>query len=403
MMPSKTNTDTGNTGYLSARDEEAEGEAEEDVEDSDAFEDQLQRVWAGPMPPQLEEILDILRFPEIFESFGSRMPKGVILSGPPGTGKTWFAKCLAQITHASFFYASASQFDEIYVGRGPQRIRALFAEAAAANKANSLKANQASQSTKNNEVQSSWWRRVLFGRSAAAAAESQPQPSSSSQEAGTLGHAMSIIFIDEIDALGQRGGLMSGDARHATLSELLTQMDGMSSDSFGTILVIAATNNLALIDPALLRSGRFDRIVSMPLPTEESRYAIIQHYLKEKPLSDSMQGKGALEALATATEGFNCADLKNMINECTIAATRAAVALRKQNRRKRRVEKGNQSPGIVSFQIDATHFLAAFDSVYAKIKKERPQDPLLSRKSLASVLAPLYAQETLNGTGADPD
>jgi SpoVK/Ycf46/Vps4 family AAA+-type ATPase len=187
------------------------------------------------------------------------------------------------------------------------------------------------------------------------------------------------------------------------LSELLTQMDGMSSDSFGTILVIAATNNLQLIDPALLRSGRFDRIVTMPLPGQDSRYAIIMHYLQEKPLSDLMHAKSALEALAVATEGFNCADLKNMINECTIAATRAAVALRKQNDRRRRPAKGNVSPGIISFQIDASHFLAAFDSVYAKIKKERPQDPLLSRKALASVLAPLHAQEALTDISTDPD
>ena len=366
--------------YLSAR--EDEGLELDDGDESD-IDSQLQKLWAGSLPRELEEILDMMRYPDIFEQVGSRMPKGVILSGPPGTGKTYFAKCLAQVTHASFFYASASQFDEIYVGRGPQRIRALFAEAAAANRARQQQAKRGNQAEGSQGANPSWWRRVLFGRAAAESESAQSSSSSPSDQDERPGHAMSIIFIDELDALGQRGGLLNGDARHATLSELLTQMDGMSSDSFGTILVIAATNNMSLIDPALSRSGRFDRIVQMPLPDEKAREAIIQHYLSNKPLDSDMLNWG-IAAAAKATAGFNCADLKNLVNECTIVVTRDAVALRKQNRKRRSAATG--SPAPAGFEITMNHISAAIFAIYNKIKKERPQNELLSFRQLQQLL-----------------
>lgn len=372
----------------------------EDEELQTAEEEQLQQIWAGPLPPQLEDLLDMMHYPDVLEESGGRMPKGIILNGPPGTGKTWFAKCLAQLSKASFFYASASQFDEIYVGRGPQRIRALFAEAAAANRV----AAQRLQAAAAPAPEPPWWRRVLFGRGdpPATAAAASSTGTSGLDSDGSL--PISIIFIDELDALGTRTGLVNGDARHATLSELLTQMDGMNSDTFGTILVVAATNNLSLIDGALQRSGRFDQIIQMPLPDAQSREAIIKHYLNEKLLSQLLDDASLFQMLAAATEGFNCADLKNMANECSLSVTRAVMAAHKQNERRRRTA-GAATPVLrtAAPPVGVSHLLDAFESVYAKVKRERPDGELLSRRQVNSILAPLQKAPAAVPEVADPD
>ena len=212
---------------------------------------------------EVEELIDFLKNPKKFQNMGARIPKGVLLVGPPGTGKTLLAKAIAGEANVPFFYISGSDFVELFVGVGASRVRDMFKEA------------------KRN--------------------------------------APCLIFIDEIDAVGrQRGtGLGGGhDEREQTLNQLLTEMDGFGANE--GIIIIAATNRPDVLDPALLRPGRFDRQVTVSLPDSNEREAILKVHAKNKILDKSIK----LSAIAARTPGFSGADLENLLNEAALLAVR---------------------------------------------------------------------------------
>lgn len=212
---------------------------------------------------EVKEIIDYLKAPKKFSDMGARIPKGVLMVGPPGTGKTLLAKAVAGEANVPFFSVSGSDFVEMFVGMGASRVRDLF-----------KKAQQA---------------------------------------------APCIIFIDEIDAVGrQRGAGMGGgnDEREQTLNQMLVEMDGMSENK--GIVIIAATNRPDVLDPALLRSGRFDRQITVNLPDKKGRTEILQVHASSKKIAADVN----LENLAKRTPGFSGADLENVLNEGAILAVR---------------------------------------------------------------------------------
>ena len=211
----------------------------------------------------LEEVVDFLKHPKKYQGLGAKIPKGVLLVGSPGTGKTMLARAVAGEANVPFFSISGSEFVEMFVGVGASRVRDLF------------------QKAKKNSP--------------------------------------AIIFIDEIDAVGRkRGSGMGGghDEREQTLNQILVEMDGFDSDT--NVIVIAATNRADVLDPALLRPGRFDRHVTISLPEREDREAILKVHFKNKPTDDSVD----LDKLAAKTAGSSGADLANMANEAAIIAAR---------------------------------------------------------------------------------
>lgn len=211
----------------------------------------------------LKEIVEFLKFPKKFEQLGAKIPKGVLLVGPPGTGKTMLARAVAGEADVPFFSISGSEFVEMFVGVGASRVRDLFAKA------------------KKN--------------------------------------APCIIFIDEIDAVGRkRGSGMGGghDEREQTLNQILVEMDGFEQGA--NVIVLAATNRADVLDSALLRPGRFDRRVGVGLPDRKDREAILKVHFDKKPLSKSVD----LDALAAKTAGSSGADLANIANEAAIVAAR---------------------------------------------------------------------------------
>lgn len=207
---------------------------------------------------ELMEIVDFLKNPRKYREFGVKLPRGVLMIGPPGVGKTLVAKAVAGEAGVPFFYQSGASFVQIYVGMGAKRVRELFAKAKS--------------------------------------------------------FAPSIIFIDEIDAVGKARGGGRNDEREATLNQLLTEMDGFN-DSSG-IMVIAATNKIEMIDEALLRSGRFDRRVFLALPDLNDRKDILKSYLASKKYEVD------IDALARHTTGFSGAGLATLVNEAAINAIR---------------------------------------------------------------------------------
>ena len=212
---------------------------------------------------ELEEIVDFLKQPERYVEMGARIPKGVLLVGPPGTGKTLLAKAIAGEAGVPFFSISGSDFVEMFVGVGASRVRDLF-----------------EQAKKN---------------------------------------APCIIFIDEIDAVGrQRGAGLGGghDEREQTLNQLLVEMDGFGANE--GIIMIAATNRPDILDPALLRPGRFDRQIMVGRPDRKGREAVLEVHTKKKPLDTNV----SLEVLAKRTPGFSGADLENLANEAALLAVR---------------------------------------------------------------------------------
>jgi cell division protease FtsH len=211
---------------------------------------------------EVVEVVDFLKHPERYTRAGAVGPRGLLMVGPPGTGKTLMARAVAGEAEVPFLALTGSSFVELFVGVGASRVRDLFADARK--------------------------------------------------------RAPSIIFIDEIDAIGQRrgGSIVSNDEREQTLNQLLAEMDGFDPQT--DVVVIAATNRPEVLDPALLRPGRFDREVEIPLPNQAERTAILAVHAKEKHLGKDV----ALEAVARATPGFSGADLANLINESAIVAVR---------------------------------------------------------------------------------
>ena len=211
----------------------------------------------------LEEIVDFLKDPKKYTDLGARIPKGILLVGPPGTGKTLLAKAIAGEAHVPFFSISGSDFVEMFVGVGASRVRDLFAEAKKM--------------------------------------------------------APCIVFIDEIDAVArQRGAGLGGshDEREQTLNQLLVEMDGFGVNS--GIIVMAATNRVDILDPAILRPGRFDRKIGVSRPDVKGREAILKVHARNKPLGDDVD----LRRVAQTTAGFSGADLENLLNEAAILAAK---------------------------------------------------------------------------------
>lgn len=212
----------------------------------------------------LEEVVEFLKYPKKFLAVGARIPKGVLLVGPPGTGKTLMARAVAGEANVPFFSISGSEFVEMFVGVGASRVRDLF---------NKAKKN-----------------------------------------------APCIIFVDEIDAVGRRRGSGMGgghDEREQTLNQILVEMDGFEQGQ--NVIVLAATNRMDVLDPALLRPGRFDRRVGIGLPDRKDRLAILKVHFEKKPLEKGVD----LDSLAAKTAGSSGADLANIANESAIIAARA--------------------------------------------------------------------------------
>jgi cell division protease FtsH len=214
---------------------------------------------------EIREVVDFLRHPLRYAAAGAMAPRGVLMVGPPGTGKTLLARAVAGEASVPFFSVTGSSFVELFVGVGAARVRDLFSEAKK--------------------------------------------------------RAPAIIFIDEIDAIGQRRGgagqFVSNDEREQTLNQLLAEMDGFDPDT--GIVVLAATNRPEVLDPALLRPGRFDRQVTIPLPTLPERAAILKVHARDKHFDETVD----LDVVARGTPGFSGADLANLVNEAAIVAVRA--------------------------------------------------------------------------------
>jgi cell division protease FtsH len=212
---------------------------------------------------ELQEVVEFLKYPEKFNSLGARIPRGVLLVGPPGTGKTLMARAVAGEAGVPFFSISGSEFVEMFVGVGASRVRDLF-----------------DQAKRNSPC---------------------------------------IVFVDEIDAVGrQRGAGLGGshDEREQTLNQILVEMDGFDTNT--NVIVVAATNRPDVLDPALLRPGRFDRQVILDRPDMRGRLEILKVHSKGKPLDKAID----LQFIAKQSPGFSGADLANLVNEAAILAAR---------------------------------------------------------------------------------
>ena len=240
---------------------------------------------------ELEEVVEFLKYPERFQALGARIPSGVLLVGPPGTGKTLLARAVAGEAGVPFFSISGSEFVEMFVGVGAARVRDLFEQAKR--------------------------------------------------------HSPCIVFVDEIDAVGRhRGAGLGGghDEREQTLNQILVEMDGF--DTVTNVIVIAATNRPDILDPALLRPGRFDRRVILDNPDIRGRTAILDVHAKGKPIEKSVD----LASIAKQTPGFSGADLANLINERCPARSQAEQEIDRTGRphrghRPRDRRPGPQEPG----------------------------------------------------------
>lgn len=209
---------------------------------------------------EVKEVVDYLKYPGKYRKVGARVPKGILMVGPPGTGKTLLAKAVAGESNVPFYSISGSDFSEMFVGVGAGRVRAMFKQAKAT--------------------------------------------------------APCIIFIDEIDAVGLKRGMKISGSEDQTLNQILVEMDGM--DENNGVVVIAATNRADVLDPALLRSGRFDRQIKVALPDKKGRFEILKVHARNKQLEANVD----LENIAKRTPGFSGADLENVLNEGAILAVR---------------------------------------------------------------------------------
>jgi cell division protease FtsH len=268
---------------------------------------------------EVSELVDYLRDPERFRRLGAEVPRGVLLMGPPGTGKTLLARALAGEAKVPFFTISASEFIEIFVGVGASRVRKLFE----------------------------------------TAKESAP----------------SIIFIDELDSVGRTRGTGLGgghDEREQTLNQILAEMDGFEGHE--AVIVLAATNRPDVLDPALLRPGRFDRHVVLDLPDKSEREAILRLHTRKVPLGPDVD----LGQIAAGTPGFSGADLKNLVNEAAIAAARdevQRVAMEHLDEARDKLMMGTAR--TLSIQPDERHRLAVHEAGHTVAAYHLPlTDPL---------------------------
>jgi len=288
---------------------------------------------------ELEEIIDFMKNPKKYKSFGARMPRGVLLVGPPGVGKTMIAKAVAHEAAVPFYYQSGASFVQIYVGMGAKRVHELFA----------------------------------------AAKKNSP----------------SIIFIDEIDAVGKKRSGERNDEREATLNQLLTEMDGFEGSS--NVIVVAATNKIDVLDSALLRAGRFDRRIFVELPTKRERKSILEKYLAKVPHELDVK------VLANMTVGFNGASLATLVNEAALLSIRQNdyhMTLEHFHAVKDKVMFGKkkllmmsekQKEYRVTYQagkvVSATYFDMAFEKIMLSNEKLTPStnDPLIKHELEARV------------------
>ncbi|MBQ9966752.1 MAG: ATP-dependent zinc metalloprotease FtsH [Clostridia bacterium] len=268
----------------------------------------------------LQEVVQFLKAPQRFLSLGARIPKGVLLVGPPGTGKTLIAKAVAGEAGVPFFSISGSDFVELYVGVGASRVRDLFGEAKK--------------------------------------------------------HAPSIIFIDEIDAVGRRRGAGLGgghDEREQTLNQLLVEMDGFGNNS--GVIVMAATNRADILDPALLRPGRFDRQIYIGVPDVKGREDILKVHAQGKPFTKDVN----LRTIASKTVGFTGADLENLLNEAALLAARAehtAISMDDLNNAYLKVIMGNEKKSRVISEHEKK-LTAYHEAGHALVTRLLPsQDPV---------------------------
>jgi cell division protease FtsH len=268
---------------------------------------------------EVAELVDFLKHPETYENLGAEAPHGVLLVGPPGTGKTLLARALAGEAGVNFFNISASEFIEMFVGVGASRVRKMFDEAKK--------------------------------------------------------RAPSIIFIDELDAVGRvRGtGLGGGnDEREQTLNQILSEMDGFTGHE--TVIVLAATNRPDVLDPALLRPGRFDRHVTLELPDKAARKAILEVHIRNVPLSSDVD----LDTVAASCPGFSGADLKNLVNEAAIAAARdgtSEVSMHHFDEMRDKIIMGTVR--TLAIQPDEHHRLAVHEAGHTAVAYFLPHaDPL---------------------------
>ena len=268
---------------------------------------------------EVSEMVDFLRDPERYRSLGAEPPRGVLLMGPPGTGKTLLARALAGEAGVPFFHISASEFIEMFVGVGASRVRNMFEEAKK--------------------------------------------------------RAPSIIFIDELDSIGRvRGTGMGGgnDEREQTLNQILAELDGFSGRE--AVIVMAATNRPDVLDPALLRPGRFDRHVTLELPDKVARQAILEVHTRKVPLATDVD----LAVIAAGTPGFSGADIKNLVNEAAMAAARAnakAITMAHLDEMRDKVMLG--SVRTLAIQPEEHHRLAVHEAGHTVVAHFLPHaDPL---------------------------
>jgi len=276
---------------------------------------------------ELKEVVEFLREPEKFISLGARIPKGVLLVGPPGTGKTLLAKAVSGEAGVPFFSISGSEFVEMFVGVGASRVRDLF--------------DQAKR------------------------------------------HSPCIVFVDEIDAVGrQRGAGLGGshDEREQTLNQMLVEMDGFDTDT--NVIIMAATNRPDILDPALLRPGRFDRRVVLDRPDMRGREAILRVHVKGKPLDPEVD----LAVLARSTPGFVGADLENLVNEGAILAARRNKKLIGQPELEEAIERVIAGPERKSRLISAEEkrIVAYHEAGHAVVMHTLPQADPVHKVSIIS-------------------
>ena len=296
---------------------------------------------------ELKEIVEFLKNPEKFTKAGARVPKGVLLLGRPGTGKTLLAKAVAGESGASFFSISGSEFVEMFVGVGASRVRDLFEKAK----------------------------------------KSKP----------------AIIFIDEIDAVGRKRGTGKhggNDEREQTLNQLLVEMDGFETDE--KIIVVAATNREDVLDPALLRAGRFDRRISVDAPDVQGRIAILEVHAKNKKLDSDVE----LGDIAKITPGFVGADLENLLNEAAILAAREGRDTIKMSDLDEAVDKIGMGLGQKSKIIrpEEKRLLAYHEAGHAVVSELTPEaDPvhkvtIIPRGSAGGFMMPLPEEKLVTGS-----